>query len=394
MLKMKAYYLLFICLLVVGCKTGNQKLDYSRASLIHFDFNSFHLWDNPPKYIHLTGLIRNTKVIHLKGEPLGEIKKIKDYKDKVYLLIEEKEIAVYDTLGNPISRISAMGRGPNEYTGLYSFFIDQDAKSLNLVSRFDRKMLVYNLSGDTLIKVEKLPKRYFDMIKTENGYMGYVGNVSYPPNPKNVWHLNEKLEEKRGYLDINKGFESYLNSSSINTFSNYGLKVYFRHMFERNIYAIENGQAYKAFTFDFGEYNAPEIKTLQEWDQTSFHKRANYVYDLHRFQETDNFLIGQILFKSQVLLCLYDKTKKKSTVASLSSYREDDPIMFSFGDILGIDSKTIYGIKDAYFINDILNNKSVDPDIVKVVKRIAEEALDGTSLNDELNPFLIIHSLN
>lgn len=394
MSKMKAYYLLLICLLVAGCKTGNQKIDDSRASLIDFDFNSFHLWNNPPKYIHLTGLIHDTKVIHLKGEPLGEIKKIKAYKDKLYLLIEEKQIAVYDTLGNPISRISAMGRGPNEYTGLYGFFIDDNAQTLNLVSRFDRKMLVYNLSGDKLIKVEKLPKRYFDIIKAENGYIGYVGNVSYPPTPKNVWQLNEKLEEQKGYFDINKGFESYINSTSMNTLSKYGSKVYFHHIFERNVYAIENGEAYKAFTFDFGEYNAPEVKTLQEWDETSFQKRANYVYDLHRFQETDNFLIGQILFKGQFLLCLYDKAKKKSTVASRSSYRKDDPVMFPFGDILGIDSKTIYGVEDAYSINGILNNKSVDPEIIKVVRRIAEKALDGTPLNDELNPFLIIHSLN
>lgn len=394
MLKMKAYYLLFICLLVVGCKTGNQKLDNFRSSLIHFDFNSFDFSDNPPKYIHLTGLIRDIRVVYLKGEPLGDIKKIKGYKDKIYLLIEEKKIAVYDTLGNPISTISAMGRGPNEYTGLYGFFIDHNAQRLNLVSRFDRKMLVYNLSGDTLIKVQKLPKRYFDMIRTENGYMGYVGNVSYPPKPKNVWQLNEKLEEKRSYFDINKGFESYINSPSMNTFSSYGSKVYFHSMFERNVYAIENGEAYKAFTFDFGAYNAPEIKTLQEWDQTSFHKRVNYVYDLHRFQETDSFLIAQILFRGQFLFCLYDKAKKKSIVASRSSYREDDPVMFPSGDVLGIDSKTIYGVEDAYSINGILNNKSVDPDRIKVVRRISEEALDGTPLNDELNPFLIIHSLN
>lgn len=380
---MKMYHLFFI-LLLVSCKTDNKKND-PQALTINFNL------DKKPENIHSTGLIQNVKIVHLKDDILlGDTYRVIGYKDKLYLMDRKSQnLAIYDTLGNAVNTISSAGKGPHEYQRLVDFFIEPHKQTLNLISSVDKKKLVYDLDGNKVIKAEALPRPYSNLFKTDEGYVGYMGNVS-TTTPKKVWRLNSDLEEQGGYFDVNKGFESY-GTLGLYPFSSYDSKVYFSQVFDRNIYLVGNDEVYPTYTFNFGKHNLPDIKSIAELDKMPIREKLNYVRSIRDFQETDNFLIGKILFHGNFVLALYNKHDKTSHVASLEPY--EDEYFFSFGKIVGINQKAIYALIDASDVIRMLENKDVEKRHPVQFEKM-RTLLKNLDVKKYSNPFLVTYSLN
>lgn len=387
---MKKYnFLLIILVVVVGCKTNNnnKKVDYSRSVTINFNL------DEIKKNIHSTGLIRGMNIIHLNDKILlGDIYKVKEYKNKLYLLDRQSQkIAIYDTLGNALNTINSKGKGPNEYIRLVDFFVDPLNQTLNIISSTDRKNIVYDLNGNEVIKVEKFSRPYRNVFKRDAGYVGYMENVSFPPSARNIWILDNNLKVQDSYFDINKGFESY-GKLGVHHFSAFGSKVYFNQMMDRNIYFVGNDEIYAAYTLDFDKYNLPDIKSLEELDQMPLKENINYVHDIRNFQETNNFLISKILFHGSFALCLYNKTDKTSMVVSLEPY-ENDVFFFSFGEIIGMDEKAIYTIIDVSSFKSFLKNKDIEKKHPVQYEKM-KKWIEGMGVTEYSNPFLVTYFLN
>lgn len=387
------YRFLTVCILsifLLGCdQQPSQK--HVTGSPITFELN------NDRQNIHSTGLIKDVDVMALDNDVLiGEIDEIIRYNHYLYLLDRENHtVSIYDTSGNFINNISDYGRAGDQYNQLTDILVDNDDETLKLISRVDRKLISYSLNGSDLLKTEKLPKSFFKLSKNDGGFFGFVGNYIDGPDSKNIWAMKGDLTLKKGFFDIDKSFDSYI-SSSIIPFSEYNGDLYFTKMMDYNIYSLNDREPNIEWTFDFGESNWPEtVNTLAKMDAMSHAEKSKYIREIEAFQETDNFLILELLYQGQSLLGVYNKENKQGNIATLEPYA--DKYFFSFGRLIGMDENAIYTMVDAVTMKRYIDGKDAynnfeelyPQQIERLRNRFSDLEIDVSS-----NPFLITYYLN
>ena len=99
------------------------------------------------------------------------------YRDTIYILNYKpyvlSQIISYDMLGNPLTKIDKMGRGPNEYTQLRSCMLDTTRRVIYGWDDQSQKILVYDLDGNCL-KEKFLSAKYGKMTNLNDDYiLGY-----------------------------------------------------------------------------------------------------------------------------------------------------------------------------------------------------------------------------
>ncbi|MDR3266193.1 MAG: 6-bladed beta-propeller [Tannerella sp.] len=354
-------------------------------------------FDETPVNIHDIGLISDVEILNLDCEEaiFGEISKIIRHKNRIYILDKRQtySVIIYDTLGNFVNLIDKHGQGPNEYIQLSDIFINPDDETLNLVSRTDRKILKHDLNGN-LIKVEKMPKMFSNLLKVKDGYLGDMANTAiYEKNSNNVWTLSNKLELKDGFFEIDPTWESSLIAHE--SFSQYKDKTYYTTFLDFNVYSIKNGKCSVAYTFDFGKHTWP--KEYIEYDKyKSLRKDGDgwklYINQFDHFQETQLHLIAEVIYNPNILLCVYNKQTGKTYIAKEETYK--DKYVFPFGKIVGVDEKAIYTLLNASQVKPFWVGKNQYVDFEskypEQVKRLREKF---SHIDEEGNPFLVIYSI-
>lgn len=397
MINLRTNSVILFALLCAGCANNEEVAENSQPTTIAIDLN------RELQSIHATDLIKEVTIIHLADQNatshalIGEVNEIITYEDLIYLLDlkNEQSVFIYDKSGNFINRISAEGKAPNEYVQLVDILINPDDRTLNLISGIDKKMLVYDLDGNDLNGIKNLPKSFRRLSKTEEGFVGFMGNVSDASgHSKNVWLLGEELGAETGYFEIDPGFESYYRSA-ISPFSTFNDRLYYIQMLDYNIYTVDKDTVHIAYTFDFGTKSWPsDINSLTKIDAMPIIEKMGYVQDFYDFQETDSYLISEILLNGQKVLGLLDKRNNESFGVTLDPY--EDKYFFSFGQIVGMDEDAIYTLIDAMFIKRILAGKDDYNDFEskypEQIKRL-RELFDGLDIRDDSNPFLVTYYL-
>ncbi|GHT52465.1 hypothetical protein FACS189440_22000 [Bacteroidia bacterium] len=372
-----------VSILLVACSNVEKKETFK----IKFDF------DKKTSDIHDIGLINDVQIINLDCEEvtLGIIDKIIRYKDRIYIMDKKQtqSIIIYDTLGHFINQISKRGNGPEEYVQLTDMLINPSDTTLNIISRIDKKILKYDLDANHFAGIEKLPKSFTQFNKTEQGYVGYMGNFGEDSNKrKNVWTVSDKLELENSFFEIDETWES-INLGGGSVFSNYEDKTYYITPMDFNIYMINNSFS-TAYTFDLGtsgwHLKSKEYETYRK-------NQHNCIGRLYNFQETQEHLIIQVLYNGQFLLGVYNKKEDTSYIASLEPYT--GKYFFSFGQITGFDEHAIYTIIEASDLKRIWDGKDEHNDFESTypeqIKRLREKF---STVREDGNPFLVIYSIN
>jgi hypothetical protein len=197
----KIKFLYTITVLLLGCtaqtKTGDEILT------VHLDFT------RQPENIHEIGLIDNVRILSLDCEEaiFGEVNKIIRYEDHIYLMdkSQTRSVVVYDISGHFVNLISKQGKGPEEYIQLTDIFIDPDDNTLNVVSRVDKKILKYDITGNRLLEVKKTPKPFTRFSKMKDGYVGYMGNYGEDGKmPYKIWTMSPDMKPENHFFDLGK----------------------------------------------------------------------------------------------------------------------------------------------------------------------------------------------
>ena len=99
------------------------------------------------------------------------------HRDTIYILnwkpLSLSQVIAYDTLGNPLSKIDKMGRGPNEYTQLISYMLDTTRRVIYGWDDHSQKILAYDLDGNCLGE-KSLGVNYTQMANLNDDYLlGY-----------------------------------------------------------------------------------------------------------------------------------------------------------------------------------------------------------------------------
>lgn len=348
--------------------------------------------------IHEIGLIDDVEIFHLDYNKalFGEVDKILRYKDRIYLLDsrQTKSVIVYDSVGQLINVISNYGQGPNNYLQLIDIFIDTVEATLNIVSRMDSKILIYDLNGSQLLKTYKTPKSFWNVVKTQEGYIGYMGNWSQDRmKPYNVWIMTQALNLEKYFFKIDPTWESK-GLGGRNVFSCFQSSTYFITPMDYNIYRIENDHVSIAYSFDLGRLSWP-IETMDYESYTKLIRDPTqpYICHFYNFQETSNHLIVHVLYRGQYLFGVYNKNSKKIYIANLDHYT--GKYFFNFGTIIGFDEKTIYTLVDASNMKNYVNGKNQYVDFEsKYPQQIKNLREKFDYVDEDDNPYLVMYHIN
>src|SRR5690606_38968637 len=134
MLKIKQVLLIgLLCSLGSSCinKTDDKKVDkLSPGLLINVD-------PDRDQTINLSEVVSDWKIIPLTSSPealLGYPRKVVDFEGKLFFYDPSvtKSVKVFDTLGNYINTIGAMGKSPDELISVNGFTVDIDKRHVIL----------------------------------------------------------------------------------------------------------------------------------------------------------------------------------------------------------------------------------------------------------------------
>ena len=241
--------------------------------------------------------------------------------DDLIFIKSSHELFLFKRTGGFVLKISDMGNGPNEYTRLSDFDVDETMKEIHILDKAQKKMLVYNYKGECL---RTFPFDFWAikliMGENEKTYL-YSGNED---SPSNKFKINVATassfgdglfpidSRKKGYLHVNSAQNFYWRNGAICFFEAFNDTIY-------NLtegvpqYYINYGQATPDSFFD---RDFPNIMSFFQ----EFYK-AGFVNSTHNAFESDNNLFFSCFQGGTKYFNVYDK--KSKTCFSYNNIIED-----------------------------------------------------------------------
>ena len=346
--------------------------------------------------IHSLNLIQAIDIVPLLSDDdfVGNIDKIVSCDTLLYLMDRDNQMVwVYDVHGQHISTINKKGHGADEYVQLTDIFIDKENETLNLLSRTEKKLLLFDLSGKNFLGQKKLPKTFTSMTKVPGGYVGYMGNYSEDERQSdNLWVLNDRLEILGSGDPIDTKLESR-HRTDMRPLSNYKDKCHCINQMKRDVLLADDINIQKFCQFDFGNMNLPELTEEDVNDPRRMFEFSNsYIMGFDYFQETDEHLIALCLYQGQEVLIVYDKNSQEAKLATLDV--DEKEYLLGFGYVRGMDEQHIYTVQSPDVVysvyeggNQYNNFEETHPKQVANLRR----KLGDLQKND--NPFIMIYSI-
>lgn len=391
-MKTSFIFSLFVCILC-SCNYKNQG-EEAIVPVISLDCNRL-------SSIHDLDVLDKLEIVRLDSDEalFGDIDRMIRYKDRIYLMDKNKtrSVYIYTLSGKYVNKISAYGQGPEEYLQLTDMYINPSDASLNVVTRIDQKIMKYDLAGNRLCGVTGTHKAFSKFALFGNRYIGYMGNyIQDKENPYNVWVMSEKMETKQRAFSIPASWDSFELGSRY-PFSIYKESFYYTMPLDYTIYQLNNadGSFQPKYRFDLGDRNWPEDgKEAQQYEEI---RRSNpvckYVVGFRGVQETERYLLVSFILDGQQVMGVYDKQERKSCVASLDAYTNE--YLMNFGNVVGMDATAIYSLVPAWYLKGIWDGtdgyNDFESKYPEQIKRLRDRF---ESIDEEGNPFLLIHYLN
>ncbi len=385
-MKKTAFYISLFLLLftLAGCSTT------ANTSEIIYDMD--HLVD-----IQKSGLIKDVSLVSLQDTSvyIGDITKVDALDTLIYILDQNKKgIYIFSDKGKYVSTISEQGHGAGEYLEVTDFFVDPEKKTVNILSRLNRKLYVYDIKGNG-IQVINLPKTFNRIAKYADGFIGYMANYSEDRSqPHNYWIMDGNGKVVSHFGVIKNCIESRTRES-FRPFSSHKGDLSISAEYERGIMTLSDGSddAQTTYMLDFGKYNWPEIPDKDyNNDEKMFMLVNTHISDPDQFQETDSYLLSLVYVNGQPIIAAYDKESGKGKALSLANYIDD--CMLGGGKPISISENEIFAIQDASGMYEVWKGGNEYNDFEKdrptQVKNLRKRF---KNIDEDGNPFLIIYHL-
>lgn len=372
--------------LLYGCRESMEAV----VTEVKFDLNTV-------KSIHDSGLITHVSLISLQQPEvtIGKISKIEVLDSLLYLLDESsKSVHIFTDAGRYVNTISARGHGAGEYINIDDIFADGENKTINILSRQNGKVYVYNAQGNKQTRILQLPKHFFKMSRTADGYIGYMGNFTEDTSkPYNYWLLDKQMRIKNCFGQIDKNLESRV-SLNFQPFSSFKTNTDILTELSRDVLTLKNGDSNPttAFALDFGPYNMLKLRSKDFTDDKALLKIKNTsIVNPTMCQETDDYLLSLVYVQGQPIIAAYNKQKDQTYALGLDAYTGD--LLMSFGDIAGMNENHIYTVVDAESVHDIWKGKNEFNDFeAEHPRQVRNMRKLFRNVDPMGNPFLAIYS--
>ncbi len=351
-----------------------------------------------PVDIQKSGLIKDVSLISLQDTSvyIGDIIKV-DALDTLICILDQnkKGIYIFSDKGKCVSTISGQGHGAGEYLEVTDFFVDPEKRTVNVLSRLNKKLYVYDTKGNG-IQVISLPKTFNRIAKYADGFIGYMANYSEDRSqPHNYWIMdgNGKVVSHFGVI---KGCIESSTSESFRPFSSHKGDLSISAEYERSIMTLSDGSddAQTTYMLDFGKYNWPEIPDKDyNNDEKMFGLVNTHISAPNQFQETDGYLLSLVLVNGQPVIAAYDKESGKGNSLSLANYIDD--CLLGFGKPISFSENEIFATLDASIMHDVWKGGNEYNDFEKdrptQVKNLRKRF---KNIDEDGNPFLVRYRIH
>lgn len=312
----------------------------------------------------------------------SKIDRISFYDNKIFILDRKlNSVLVFKENGSFLYKINNIGRGPQEYTGLMDFAIDEKNQKIILYTHRPYGLYIHKLDGSFVKKVI-LKDLYINLgvIDGEIFFLNTKAKKEYL-----VFDYDLDKNEKQGFLEITNRDETY---------SNYGIgyplltkdkNIHLSFPYSEIIYELNKENVQAKYYVDFGSGKMPEDiykikRNLNELFQ--YGQANNYGYGICNFRENKDY----ITFNYQLVnLVIYSKKTKKEEKVKI--IKNSDMIFGSYIAHDGNDNNFVQQCSATTFKNQMRSYKEGD-----VWDKVPNNIKHLDSLvNDYDNPLLLIY---
>ncbi len=394
---MKSGILSFIVtiLLAAACNTGNSDRRTSSAALPYMiDLES---GIGNPEPVLLSTVASEIEYVPLETDTACMLRRISNLAlcDSFIIVSDGTKLILFDRQGNYLKPVGSVGRGPEEYTYIRSFFVDENSREIYLLSM--GKVMVFGFDGKykRSFKADFRPSQVIS--RDQNTLIFHLFNLSGPsPDTAWSWYITDrqgaiisrilnhhKRMSQPGLLVPDSPLYLYDGTAHFLEFGNDTL-YYFNEQV-REPYAIFNAGKLKMET---DLHLTPEtIKEVSDRIQGNFW--------IKEIRESYDFLFVNLAWglSDSVSYCIYDKKNARLTVLKDNGFADDINGGPAFWPLVVGDNNTLVDYEDAFtFLKEIKSDKSgaAGENAGKISKKLSEI---GRSIDESSNPVLVITRL-
>jgi len=391
-MKSRTFSLIAIILIAAACNTGKSDKGAGSAALPYMiDLES---GIGNPEPVLLSTLTREVEYVPLETDTACMLRRISNLElcDSFIVVSDGTKLLMFDREGSFLKPVGSVGRGPEEYTYVRSFFVDNNSREIYLLSM--GKVMVFGFDGKykRSFKANFRPSQVIS--KDDNSLMFHLFNLSGPsPDTAWSWYITDRqgviisrmLNHHRrvsqpGLIVPDSPLYLYDNSAHFMEFGNDTLYCFNKQRMEP--YAIFNAGKLKMET---DLHLTPEtIKEVSDRIEGNFW--------IKEIRENDDFLFVNLAWglSDSVSYCIYDKANSRLTVLKDNGFTDDINGGPSFCPLSMGDNNTLVDYKDAFiFLQKIKasNSGTSGENAGKTSQKLAEL---GKRIDEGSNPVLMV----
>ena len=174
--------------------------------------------------INATTLFSDVKIIKLESSNdaiIGAWPIVKFVEDRIYITDDIREVIyIYDVEGRFLNKLMRRGQSGEEYLKIADFFVDTEASCIEVYDGEKNRILFYDLSDFSCLKVTNIPLNQVSSFHKQNGnYYFYTATFTNFINDAGT--NSELIYYNTSTGDVFPLFDVYLNSNAVHYF---GLK--------------------------------------------------------------------------------------------------------------------------------------------------------------------------
>ncbi|MDR2145536.1 MAG: 6-bladed beta-propeller [Tannerella sp.] len=240
------------------------------------------------EFVNLSEIADSIKCIRLQtdsNDVLGRIREIVIRQKYIYAMdMSQQMIFVFDKEGKFVAKLNKRGQGPDEYTVIGPFFIDDNEKYMEIVDYAGKcTLLKYsNISFDLVDKIP-FPDIKFNQFRRHNGFYYFAtqqqnNTINGKKTNAGLIIVNDKNEDEYKVLfdkkieTGNHGYSPFSESFTINDRN----ELFLTLMYDNTFYRLDGEKAYPIFSVDFGKYGINNKMGLEPVEkQSKYIKNVN-----------------------------------------------------------------------------------------------------------------------
>lgn len=281
-------YSLVVVLFLLGCSPQEQKTQGATVVIVDPDMP---MMTSEEMAQHFT----NDRMVILRGTILGDIERLIDWNGRLVVFDRRgQQVVFFDTIGNCISKIKRLGKGPGEYIHLEDCTIDNAKDELILYADQPGKLIWFDREGNYL-REEHVSDCFREVVCYGDNLYGVNCGFGRTMAENTITRMmsndivNTELQVPLKKRSPNVSAGSWLTTN--------GTNLWLSRPLDYTLYFLdpETGQLLPRYQLDLGKATVPENETNLEIDLQKL-TQAGFV-----FHVSEVGVVGKYLFFSTVL---------------------------------------------------------------------------------------------